>query len=48
VEIATSKADLLKMWDLFDFKTLQTIAGNLGLSVQWQDECDCVGERDDV
>lgn len=39
------KGHLVKMWVLFDFKTIQTVAGNSHLSVKVQDEYDCTKER---
>ena len=39
------KGDLVKMWYLSDFKTIQTVAGNSYLSSKLQDEYDCTEER---
>jgi len=38
------KGNLVKIWELFDFKTIQTSQGNL-LSRKSQDEYDCAEER---
>jgi len=37
--------DLAKMWDMYDFKTVQTIAGKRVLSVRNQHEYDCKSAR---
>lgn len=37
--------DLVKSWELLDFKTVQTVAGNSFLSTKAQDEYDCAEER---
>jgi surface-adhesin protein E len=39
------KAEIVKMWILFDFKTTQTVAGHLVLSIKGQEEYDCDGKR---
>jgi hypothetical protein len=39
------KGDLVKMWELHDSKTTQTVAGNLFLSGKIQSEYDCAEER---
>jgi hypothetical protein len=39
------KGDLVKMWQLFDFKTKQTAAGDSFLSSKIQSEYDCTEER---
>ena len=39
------KGDLVKMWYLSDFKTIQTVAGNSFLSEKDQSEFDCAEER---
>jgi hypothetical protein len=40
------KEDLVKMWHLFDFETIQTIAGDSFLSSKSQHEYDCAEELD--
>ena len=37
--------DLVKMWDLADFKTVQTVSGESYLSYKHQSEYDCKGEK---
>ena len=37
--------EMVKMWILFDFKTTQTVAGHLMLSIKGQEEYDCAGSR---
>lgn len=37
--------NLAKMWQLFDYKTVQTVAGDSLLSFQRYNEYDCAGER---
>jgi len=39
------KEEMVKMWILFDFKTTQTVAGHLMLSIKGQEEYDCDGKR---
>jgi hypothetical protein len=39
------KGDRVKMWELFDFKTIQTVAGDSFLSNKSQEEYDCAEER---
>jgi hypothetical protein len=39
------KEEMVKMWLLFDFKTTQTVAGHLILSIKGQEEYDCDGKR---
>jgi len=39
------KEEMVKMWILFDFKTTQTAAGHLMLSIKGQEEYDCDGKR---
>jgi len=39
------KEEMVKMWVLFDFKTTQTVAGHLMLSIKGQEEYDCDGKR---
>lgn len=39
------KEKIVKMWILFDFKTTQTVAGHLMLSIKGQEEYDCDGKR---
>ena len=39
------KDEIVKMWILFDFKTTQTVAGHLILSMKGQEEYDCDGKR---
>jgi hypothetical protein len=36
---------LVKMWQLFDYQTVQTVAGDSLLSFQRYNEYDCAGER---
>jgi surface-adhesin protein E len=38
------KGDLVKMWVLYDFKSVQTVAGTSHLSSKVQDEFDCAEE----
>ena len=37
--------NLVKMWQLYDYKTVQTVAGDSLLSIQRHNEYDCTGER---
>mgnify|MGYP001371803940 CR=1 FL=1 len=39
------KGDLVKMWELLDFKTIQTVAGKSFLSSKVQSEFDCLEEQ---
>jgi hypothetical protein len=39
------KGDLVKMWTLHDFETMQTMAGNSFLSLKGQAEYDCAEDR---
>lgn len=39
------KGHLVKMWGLYDFKTIQTLAGKSHLSLKMQHEYDCTKER---
>jgi hypothetical protein len=39
------KEDVVKMWDLYDFKTVQTKVGDSFLSVRSQTQYDCAEER---
>jgi hypothetical protein len=39
------KGDLVKMWELSDFRTIQTVSGDSFLSRKAQKEFDCVEER---
>ncbi|THJ20990.1 MAG: hypothetical protein CAF45_013345 [Nitrospira sp. CG24E] len=39
------KGNLAKMWQLYDYKTVQTVAGDSLLSIQRHNEYDCAGER---
>jgi hypothetical protein len=39
------KGNLVKMWQLYDYKTVQTVAGDSLLSIQRQNEYDCTEER---
>lgn len=39
------KGDLVKVWHLFDFKAVQTVAGHKFLSMHLQSEFDCAEER---
>jgi hypothetical protein len=40
------KGSLVKMWQLFDFKTMQTVAGSSSfLSIKVQSEYDCLEEQ---
>jgi len=39
------KGNLAKMWQLFDYKTVQTVAGDSLLSIQRQNEYDCTEAR---
>ena len=39
------KGDLVKMWALYDFKNIQTVAGDSLLSSKIQTEYDCQDER---
>ena len=39
------KEEIVKMWILFDFKTTQTVAGHLMLSIKGEEEYDCDGIR---
>ena len=42
------KGDLVKMWYLLDFETIQTVAGDSFLSSKSQHEYDCTEERDRI
>jgi hypothetical protein len=44
--IIHSKVNLVKMWELYDYKTIQTIAGDSFLSSKSQHEYDCAEELD--
>lgn len=37
--------DLVKLWQLYDYKTIQTVAGNSFLSSKAQRQFDCVKQR---
>jgi len=37
--------NLAKMWQMYDYKTVQTVAGDSLLSIQRHNEYDCTGER---
>ena len=39
------KGNLATMWQLYDYKTVQTVAGDSLLSIQRHNEYDCTGER---
>jgi len=39
------KGNLVKMWQLYDYKTVRTVAGDSFLSFQRQNEYDCTEER---
>ena len=39
------KGNLVKMWQLYDYKTVQTVAGDSLLSIQRHNEYDCTEER---
>ena len=39
------KGNLVKMWQLYDYKTVQAVAGDSLLSIQRQNEYDCTDER---
>jgi len=39
------KEEMVKMWILFDFKTTQTVAGHLMLSIKGEEEYDCDEKR---
>jgi hypothetical protein len=39
------KGSLVKMWQLYDYKTVQTVAGDLLLSFKRYNEYDCAEER---
>ena len=39
------KEEMVKMWVLLDFKTTQTVASHLMLSIKAQEEYDCDGKR---
>ena len=47
VDTATLRrnGNLVKMWQLYDYKTVQTVAGDSFLSIQRQNEYDCPEER---
>jgi hypothetical protein len=40
------KGDLVKMWSLLDYKTIQTSSGGSYLSTKQQSEYDCTDERE--
>jgi hypothetical protein len=39
------KGNLVKMWQLYDYKTVQAVAGDSFLSIHRQNEYDCTEER---
>jgi hypothetical protein len=39
------KGNLVKMWQLYDYKTVQTVAGDSLLSIKRYNEFDCTEER---
>ena len=39
------KGNLAKMWQLYDYKSVQTVAGDSLLSIQRHNEYDCTAER---
>jgi hypothetical protein len=39
------KENLVKMWQLYDYKTVQTVAGDSLLSIKRYNEFDCTGAR---
>jgi hypothetical protein len=39
------KGNLVKMWQLYDYKTVQAVAGDSLLSIKRQNEYDCTEER---
>ena len=39
------KGNLVKMWQLYDYKTIQTVAGDSLLSIKRYNEYDCTEER---
>ena len=39
------KGNLVKMWQLYDYKTVQTVAGDSLLSIKRYNEFDCIEER---
>jgi hypothetical protein len=39
------KGNLAKMWELYDYKTVQTVAGDSLLSIKRYNEYDCTEER---
>ena len=39
------KGNLVKMWQLYDYKTVQAVAGDSLLSIKRQNEYDCAEER---
>ena len=39
------KGNLVRMWQLHDYKTVQTVAGDSLLSIKRYNEYDCAGER---
>jgi hypothetical protein len=39
------KENLVKMWQLYDYKTRQTVAGDSLLSIKRYNEFDCIGAR---
>ena len=39
------KGNLVKMWQLYDYKTVQTVAGDSLLSIKRYNEYDCTEER---
>ena len=41
-------SNLVKMWQFYDYKTVQTLGGNRFLTVEEQWEFDCVEERNRV
>ncbi|HEV8620719.1 MAG TPA: surface-adhesin E family protein [Nitrospiraceae bacterium] len=44
-ETIRRKGDLVKMWKLYDFKTIQTVAGKSYFSSKARSEFDCAEER---
>jgi hypothetical protein len=39
------KGDVVKWWELYDYKVTQTVSGNSFLSIKAQNEYDCAEER---
>jgi hypothetical protein len=44
-ETIRRKGNLVKMWQLYDYKTIQTVAGDSLLSIKRYNEYDCTEER---